>query len=58
MTIGIQVSESLFSILGNIYLGVELPDHMVILFELNLRATERVEANTLCGWMTKEVMLP
>lgn len=57
MTIGIQVSESLFSILGSIYLGVELPDHMVILFELNLRVTEQVEANTLCGWMTKEVML-
>lgn len=57
MTIGIQVSESLFSILGSIHLGVELPDHMVILFELNLRATEQVEANTLCGWMTKEVTL-
>ena len=57
MTIGIQVSESLFSILCSIYLGVELPDHMVILFELNLRVIEQVEANTLCGWMAKEVML-
>ena len=57
MTIGIQVSESMFSILGSIHLGVELPGHMVILFELNLRATEQVEANTLHGWMTKEVTL-